>query len=230
MQLDIQSVEYEHGGCAVVNLMDADPSRCAHVTEAALKQVEERAKPGDIVFLASLRMPELAGRDATRGRDFVFNEALSELLTPEKSELARQAAEAILARLEALNVQVLIDAPKPVFMSPPSRCSDWFNEMNPICALGMTMERQQLEQLRAPQMKLLKKLQLSHPFLHVWDPLPILCPGTVCSAYDNGKPLYFDSDHRSGHGNRVLSPSFITTIRAIWSGQPPGGSAQSPAP
>ena len=81
----------------------------------------------------------------------------------------------------------------------------------------MTVERARLEQLRTPQLELLGSLQREHPGLRTWDPLPILCPGSTCSAYDDaGKPLYFDADHLSGHGNRVLEPSFSDTILAIW--------------
>jgi hypothetical protein len=89
--------------------------------------------------------------------------------------------------------------------------------MNPVCAPGLTMERSQLERLRAPQMKRLDVLENEHPDLHAWDPLPLLCPGTICSVYDDdGKPLYFDADHLSGHGNRVLAPSFTDVVLQIW--------------
>jgi hypothetical protein len=66
-------------------------------------------------------------------------------------------------------------------------------------------------------MELLDSLKRERPALHVWDPFPILCPGTMCSAYDDGdEPLYFDFDHLSGHGNRILAPSFIEALLAIW--------------
>jgi hypothetical protein len=218
LKLGVSVLEYEHGGCGFVTLIDSDPSECAERRNADLKDIEARAKPGDIVFLASLRMPELDGRDLQYDGS-AFNEALAEL-TPEKNKSARISAEAILTRLEAAQVRVLIDAPKPVFNAPPYRCSDWFNKMNPVCAPGMTMERAQLERLRGPQMRLLESLKRDHPDLTVWDPLPVLCPGSVCSAYDpNGKPLYFDSNHLSAHGNRVLEPSFteviLTTFRNV---------------
>lgn len=109
-------------------------------------------------------------------------------------------------------VQVLIDAPKPLFKAPPYRCSDWFNRMNPICAPGFTMERDQLEQLRAPQMALIDRLTRQYPMLQVWDPLPLLCPGRTCSAFDDDKPLFRDADHLSGYGNRVLEPTFTQAL------------------
>ena len=208
LKLGVKVVEYEQGGCAVVSLMAADSPGCAQRQEADLRNIESRARPGDIVFLASLRMPEL--------QDVALDQALS-LLTPESHAAARASAELTLARLATASVRVLIDAPKPLFKAPAGRCSDWFNQMNPICAEGLTVEREQLERLRAPQMQLLDQLQHEYPNLTVWDPFPLLCPGPVCSAYDtNGLPLFFDSNHLSGHGNRVLEPSFSDVLLSIW--------------
>lgn len=215
LRLGINIVEYEQGGCAVANLMAADPASCAARREAELKAIESQARPGDIVFLASLRMPELQGLDWTRSENEVLNDALSNVIA--QHEAARASAEAVLTRLQTMKVQVLIDAPKPIFKSAASRCSDWFNAMNPVCAQGLTMPRDQLERLRAPQMQLLALLTREYPNLTVWDPFAILCPGPACSAYDaNGLPLFFDSNHLSGHGNRVLEPSFTQTVLSMW--------------
>jgi peptidoglycan/LPS O-acetylase OafA/YrhL len=215
-QLGISVVEYERGGCAVVSLMAPDPQgACTRARNEALRDIEARAKPGDIVFLASLRMPELAGRDWVRGDESVLSEALAEL-SPEQVDGARRSAEATLTRLMNAEVRVLIDAPMPLFKAPAYRCSDWFNRMNPICAPGFTVERDQIEQLRAPQMALLKHLTLEFPLLRVWDPLPLLCPGSTCSAYDDGQPLFRDGDHLSGYGNRLLAPSFIQVLLNGW--------------
>jgi peptidoglycan/LPS O-acetylase OafA/YrhL len=234
-QLGIDVVEYEQGGCAVVSLIGPDPQGvCIQAREKALLDIEARAKPGDIVFLASLRMPELAGRQWARGEASVLNEALSQL-TPAAMEGALRSAEAVLERLANTKVRVLIDAPMPLFKASPYRCSDWFNRMNPVCAPGFTMQRSQLERLRATQMALLARLTQQYPMLLTWDPLPTLCPDTVCSAYDGDLPLFRDSDHLSGHGNRVLAPSFIQTLvdnskSGGWSAlavQPPGRKAQA---
>ncbi|WP_338507431.1 SGNH hydrolase domain-containing protein [Pseudomonas poae] len=200
--------------------MGPDPARCAASREAQLKQIEARAKPGDVVFLASLRMPELTDRPWRKGESAVIEEALKEL-TDENMEAARTDAERLLKRLQAAQLNILIDAPKPVFKAAPNRCSDWFNRMNPVCAPGLTMARDQLERLRAPQMQLLQQLEARYPALHTWDPLPLLCAGPTCSAYDdNAKPLFFDSNHLSGHGNRVLEPAFTAALLKIWEVSP----------
>lgn len=215
-QLGFRVREYERGGCAVVSLMAPDSQgACARAREKALSDIEARARPGDIVFLASLRMPELAGRDWARSEEEALGEALSEL-TSERTEGARIAAEAVLTRLMAAKVRVLINAPMPLFKAPPYRCSDWFNRMNPICTPGLTIAREHIEQLRTAQMTLLDHLTGQYPLLLVWDPLPLLCPGATCSAYDGDKPLFRDADHLSGHGNRVLAPSFTQTLLNGW--------------
>ncbi len=38
------------------------------------------------------------------------------------------------------------------------------------------------------------------------DPFPALCVGGACSGLLNGRPLYFDDDHLSEFGNRLLLP------------------------
>lgn len=66
-------------------------------------------------------------------------------------------------------------------------------------------------------MQLLETLKREHPDLIIWDPLPLLCPGSVCSAYDlNRKPLYLDSNYLRGHGNRVLEPLFTKAMLTIF--------------
>ena len=48
----------------------------------------------------------------------------------------------------------------------------------------------------------------------IWDPLPALCPGSVCSAFDGSHPLFFDMHHLSGYGNQVLRSSFASYMNA----------------
>ncbi|MFP3515566.1 acyltransferase family protein [Pseudomonas sp. SIMBA_077] len=216
LRLGIKVIEYEQGGCGVVTLMEADPTRCLARREADFNDIAARAKPGDIVFLASLRMPELQGRGRAHWNDEATDKVLSEQ-TLDRSVGARRSAEAVLSSLQVAGLNVLIDAPKPLFRASASRCSDWFNHMNPVCTAGLTINRDVLVRLRAPQMRLLEALQREYANLHVWDPFPLLCPGPVCSAYDADQlPLFFDSNHLSGHGNRVLEVSFINELLKIW--------------
>jgi hypothetical protein len=62
----------------------------------------------------------------------------------------------------------------------------------------------------------LETLEGRYQDLFVWDPFFVVCKNEICSAYDGDKPLFFDGDHLSAHGNRVLTPSFINKILEIW--------------
>ncbi len=156
-------------------------------------------------------MPELRGRDWGNGDAVVFQQMLAER-TPSDAAAARAEAEGVLDRLQRLGVHVVVDAPLPLFKAGAYRCTDRFNQMNPACAGGLDMARADLELLRAPQLELLAALSDRYPSLHVWDPLPLLCGPQTCSAMDGDQPLFFDNDHLSGHGNRVLLPDFRTTL------------------
>jgi hypothetical protein len=110
-------------------------------------------------------------------------------------------------------VRIVLEAPKPVLPAPPYRCSDAFNRHNPICVNGMQIPRAQVEAMRTPALDSLRQIAAALPGASVWDPLPTLCPGTVCQPDADGKPLYFDGDHLSGYGNRVLLPEFREHVR-----------------
>ena len=58
----------------------------------------------------------------------------------------------------------------------------------------------------------INKLQALFPSLIVWDPSLVLCPESSCSAFDGIKPLYFDGDHLSKHGNLLLVDDFSRVI------------------
>lgn len=221
-QLGMKLHVFEQGGCGIVTLMGASAgdAACQRSRERILARIEAQARPGDIVLLASLRMPELRGRDWQRGDAAVFDQIAGER-GPDDARAARQDAEAVLARLQALSVTIVVDAPLPLFKASAYRCSDAFNRMNPACAEGLSVSRTDLEQLRAPQMALLESLAGTHPALRVWDPFPLLCKGERCSAMDGDMPLFFDSDHLSGHGNRVLLPDFVATLQRL-AAAPPG--------
>jgi len=118
-----------------------------------------------------------------------------------------------------LVVHVFIDAPLPLFKAGAYRCSDWFNRSNPACADGLSMLRADLQRLRAPQMALLAELAARYPSLTVWDPLPLLRGPDTCSAVQDGEPLFFDNVHLSGHGNRVLLPSFRQLLIGLAAGR-----------
>jgi hypothetical protein len=44
--------------------------------------------------------------------------------------------------------------------------------------------------------------------VRILDPRPALCSGNSCRSVDGGRPLYYDDDHLSEFGNRLLVPMF----------------------
>jgi hypothetical protein len=98
--------------------------------------------------------------------------------------------------------------------APNFRCADWFDRENPACADAAGIPRATIESLRAPVLDELRAAREALPGVRIWDPLPALCPGTMCTPSRNGNPLYFDADHLSGYANRLLAPQFMAFARA----------------
>lgn len=198
------------GVCAMGNLMYAiNPiPGCENTIANYVSLLEQQAKPGDIVFLASLRTHRIADQWDRTDPESALLESQSE---PFKANLesAYQETLQLVQTLSAMGMIILIDAPKPVLKAPVYRCSDWFNQYNPICTENMQVERKFMELLRTPVMHSIHQLQSQVENVHLWDPLPSLCNEEECPAFDaSGQPLFFDGDHLSAHGNRVLYPSF----------------------
>jgi hypothetical protein len=111
----------------------------AHRTIAALRS---SAGPGDDVFLPSLRIRRF--RDQWAGPEDSKNSATD-------PEAVREADEFV-KMLRSKGAIVILEAPKPVFRSPPFRCSDWFNRNNSICAEGFSVSRRVFDARRASAM------------------------------------------------------------------------------
>jgi len=204
-------------GCPVVSLLQPSDSSqtCSRFVAEAMNLIETTATKGDVVFFASLR----ANRLGSMSRSYSDAEIERDWDSP-AAQAARgralEEADAIARRMEQLGLRVLIDAPKPVFRAPPFRCADWFNRMNPICAPGFTISRKFLERRRGPILESLRRLREVHPRVEIWDPFPLLCGETECSAFSGNRPLFFDGDHLSGYGNRVLAPSFEAVLLKLF--------------
>lgn len=205
--------DFSQAGCAVAGLLAPLPPKCAGFVHDSLMQILSQAQPGDVVWLASLRVHRLGDQWAAFDTATVAARQYSVPARQAQAQ-ARQEAAQLIGQLQQAGLIVIIDAPKPVFPSPPFRCADWFNRDNPACKGGLALPRSVLLAHRQPAMQALTKLQQAFPRLIVWDPFPVLCPGQTCHAYDGGRPLYFDGDHLSGHGNRVLYPAFLRQLQA----------------
>jgi len=209
---------YLRAGCAFLSLMTPSgqsPSHCAAFAEAVKTEVRNRAAAGDVIFLPSLRLRRFADQFV------VFDDAVAaEKMNGPAAQAARRGAideaEVWLGELAASGGEIVFEAPKPVFRAPPFRCSDWFNQANPICAAGLTMSRASLLAYRAPVMQGMEHLVQKVAHVSVWDPMPILCPDAECLVRREGRPMFFDADHLSGFGNDVLYPSLKRRLDSLW--------------
>jgi peptidoglycan/LPS O-acetylase OafA/YrhL len=201
---------YTNGGCPFLSLQpwrDLDNARCRHYTDAALNDLRTRLRPGDVLFLPSLRLPRFSDQWIYFGE----KQARDEMFSPRaEAERRRSVAVAIstLREIAKRGVHVVLEAPKPVFKAPPFRCADWFNRENPICAQGFSMPRSLLDEFRQPVLRAFADISQTVPGVSVWDPYPILCPEEPCRAWRDGQPLFLDGDHISGSGNTLLLPAF----------------------
>lgn len=214
--LGVEVREFEEGDCPVAGLLSPMDSRTKTHYQKALREIKALARPGDVVFLASLRMPTYADNFEPTDIDTITKEFFSEAAVRNRHK-ALEEAHAIVASFRSTGALVVMEAPLPVLFAPPYRCSDWFNKMNPIAANGLVVSRTFLERIRQPVLESISRLADSHKGFLVWDPFPILCPEETFSAYDGqGEPIFWDGDHLSGNGNRMLAPSFENFLRSLW--------------
>ena len=187
-------------GCGFINLLTPVAELeggCPAQNKAMREALAARVRPGDVVFLPALRLRRY--RDQEGGALGNGATAVSEAAVAE----ARTFIEAIVAR----GARVILEAPKPAFKSPPFRCADWFDRMNPICAAGFSEDRAAFERRRASVLAAERALG-ALPGVTIWDPAALLCSPTVCDAWRDGRPLNFDADHLSGFADDLLLPSF----------------------
>jgi peptidoglycan/LPS O-acetylase OafA/YrhL len=193
-------------------LEEEDPN-CRAFREAVVADLATEFGAGDILFLSGLRIPRF--RDQW-GESILENDVLNLDPAPADPAIAEEIFRGLLPLIEK-GVSIVIEAPKPVFKTAPFRCADWFNARNSYCAPGFDVPRSILEDRRARPMKSMVALATRSTAITVWDPFPVLCLGETCSAFRDGKPLFFDGDHLSNFGNEVLLPSFLEHLDAVLS-------------
>jgi peptidoglycan/LPS O-acetylase OafA/YrhL len=211
---------YSRVGCPIANLRTTvvHTPPCRHIEEDVVSYLQVNAKPGDAVLIASLRVPRLS--EQSNAFDLEAQRRLWR--HPARSAERKQALEEaarFIEKLQAMQLHVILDAPKPLFRAPPFRCLDWFNRSNPACSAGFEISRELLLELREPVMASLRELERSHG-VYVWDPFPTLCPGPKCSALHGQRPVFFDTDHLSGYGGRLLVDSFSAALAQVWKREP----------
>lgn len=212
-ETDTRIVHFTRGGCAFMSLglEDERQADCARYNAQVIDHILPQMTRGDVLFLPSLRLPRFTqlALDAEKAR---MHDAVWNATARTERASAEQDASAILRRITDRGVQVIIEAPKPLYMSSPYRCSDWFNRDSRGCQRGESLPRDYLENLRQPVMATLARMHAANEAVVVWDPLPALCERDTCSAKVGGRPLFFDSDHLSAYGNDILLPYFIDFV------------------
>jgi peptidoglycan/LPS O-acetylase OafA/YrhL len=194
---------YDNGGCGALTLQPGRESsaHCRSSFEAAMARMTGDLREGDVVFLPSLRMSRTVDQWG--------------VLEP----VARTPAGMIEARrtisqLRATGARVVLLAPNLLLNVPLFRCADPWTSSQQICSRGDTVDRGEFETRRKPMLDALQAIASADDGVSVFDPFPILCPtGPTCYGFRDRRPLFFDGDHLSGYGNRILLPSFIEAMK-----------------
>jgi peptidoglycan/LPS O-acetylase OafA/YrhL len=213
-ELGLTQVLYHRSGCPLFNLIAPPDDDCAHFGNTVIADIVARSRPGDVVFLASLRL--------RRAIDQFGAIAPEKIAASEARDRARGGSDAALAEaskaletLQAAGLRVIIDLPKPMFPAPAFRCVDWFNRSNPDCGGGLRTRREAQEKLRASAVARIDQLVDQYPALIKWDALPLLCDAKECSAISPSGPLFLDGDHLTAHAQEKLMPSFTALLREV---------------
>ena len=222
-QTGLKSVVLSKLGIKFGSLVHSQNEIDREFEQVVLSQIKATSNPGDVVLLTSLRVKRLCGQWSLFDR----SEVIQERDSPEAEVQRRQAVTEgieLIKKLQSFGLIVIIEAPKPILPSPPFRCSDWFNKMNPIAKGGLSIERDFLLVHRSAAMKSIGEVIEVLPDTIVWDPFFVLCPGEVFEAFDKKKPLLFDGDHITAYANEKLYPSFRKLLNEIWRNQDNDGS------
>lgn len=203
---------YHLGSCSIGYVMYKveETPECKRKVDSVMSSINQYSKKGDIIWFASLRMLRYIDQWGTlpdHPIELIDTTKFDQNLIEGFNEMY-----SLINNLEKQGYRIMIDRPKPVFKSPPFRCSDFFNKFNPICKDGTKVDKDEFLLTSTKVNNSISELQVLFPNLIVWDPSLILCPQSKCSAFDGNKPLYFDGDHLSKYGNSILVDNFSHVI------------------
>lgn len=219
---------FTKAGVNLGNMIHAQTDADKSLQNLLIAEINQLARPGDVVMLVSLKVLRLATQWGSLDIENVIKYRESQGF-----ETARNAGVAdtisFVRQLHTSGLNVLIEGPKPVFRVPPYRFSDWFNRYNPAAIAGFALPRKFLEDHSGKAWQSIHEIENSCPGVFVWDPFKVLCKGDTCSAFDGDKPLFFDADHLTRYGNEILFPSLVEKLKTIWAdyNKPPAETADS---
>ncbi len=201
-----------YSGCSYVGLVRTMASEpCVKQHEAFRSNILKQSKPGDLVFLASLRVPRLTSPWEHQNEQATIAH-MNNLRDTTAQQSTLREADPWLRPFTDAGVTVLFDRPMPVFRAPAMRCSDWFNRSNEICQPGLSIDRSFVETYRQPINSMIDQLESQNPLIESWDPLPALCPTTTCHSVQAGHPIITDGDHLGPLGNQIIYPDLRAAI------------------
>jgi peptidoglycan/LPS O-acetylase OafA/YrhL len=195
------------GGCPLLDGAHIEPRpECDGFRAAALDSMLHNSRRGDILLVTGLYTPRY--RDEWGEPDPGPGPG-----SPVTPQLGATRAIYALAPYRTLGLRIILEAPKPTLPTAIFRCADAYTRINPYCnqKIDVPAAEQQLRRSKAKYM--LELTAAAIPGAKIWDPFPVLCPGTICRGYRGENPLYFDTDHLTGHANTLLLPSLIKIIK-----------------
>lgn len=200
--------------CPVARLFGSRGNCDEHVE--VVDEVLQKASPGDVVVLSSLRTPRISSLVDGQYEDLgtILDNFVASQVGLDDHRIVEEAAESVRA-FESAGLVVVVTTPTPVFPSPIFRCSDWFNEINPVCAGGFQISRDYMQALAEPTNRRIAMLE-SESNIVVWNIFDTMCPGKTCSTLRDGRHLFFDGDHLSRWGNYELMPGFVSLVDTHW--------------
>jgi peptidoglycan/LPS O-acetylase OafA/YrhL len=196
------------GGCPLLDGAYLAPRPdCDAFRNAVLASVRSNARANDVLLVSALYTP--------RYRD-EWGVPAAPPGPGVPTTIGQGAARAIaaLAPFNRLGLRIVLEAPKPTLPTALFRCADAWTRINPYCDRKTDVLAAEQMLRRSKTLEMLTMAVAATPGAEIWDPFPVLCPGTTCRGYKDGKPLYFDTDHLTGYANTLLLPSFVKTIQS----------------
>jgi peptidoglycan/LPS O-acetylase OafA/YrhL len=209
----VQITVLNKSSCPFFNLIipnDKSTPACQRFTASALAHILANAKPGDVLFMPSLRVPRISNQ-------WVIPDKPLAVYLQDNAPRDAAVAEAIrvLTPYKNAGMVVVLTTPTPVYPAPAFRCSDWFNRDNPVCKLGLSVPRADMDKFLLNGRQAVQSVAQELGESPVWDATPWLCSTTECKSVSDNKPLFFDGDHMTGYTNMMLYPHFRSFLKSL---------------